>query len=427
MSKVKQLSQSQLIRTTFSLLLNTGLTSIIGFAFWKVASSSYTTSQVGQATTLMALTGVSTLLAVSGLAPAILLALSSKSDKIDYKKATHGFVLIAAATAATISLILQTVLISFFKEYNFLQNFELIILVVLISAVTAGGVMLDSVSGALHRSGLIPTRNVSQSVIKVVLLFPFIMLSLQAPYAVIAATILGGVTASTYVMFKISGRLYPKKGDISLGWMLVKDNMWHHQAASLGAQLPPVVVPLIMTAALGTSDSAIFSIAWMFGALFFTISPSVSSAMIISTANMDNVNIKLRIKQASIVIGSLVSIPMIVTLMFPEYLMGFFGPQYAEGAMLLVLLALSAMPDSVTNIAVAFLRLKKDLKPATILNVSMGLSTVFITLTLIPLLGDKAILAPGIAWLASQTLGSIAILTYIQSRYIKNANKENQK
>ena len=427
MSKIKQLSQSQLIRTTFSLLLNTGLTSIIGFVFWKLAALNYNPAEVGQATTLMALTGVSTLLAVSGLSPAILLVLSSKSHKIDYKKATHGFVLIAAAVAATISLILQSVLISFFHEYDFLKNPILIALVVMLSAVTAGGVMLDSVAGALHRSGLIPTKNVAQSLIKVSLIFPFIMLMLQAPYAVIMATLLGGVVSSVYVMYKISGRLYPKKGDISLAWKLVKDNMWHHQAASLGAQLPPVVVPLIVTAALGTSDSAIFSIAWMFGALFFTISPSVSSAMIISTANVENVNVKLRIKQASIVIASLVSIPMVLVLIFPQYFMGFFGAEYVAGASLLVLLALSAMPDAVTNIAVAFLRLKKDLKPATILNVTMGVTTILITLILIPLLGDNAITAPGWAWLASQSLGSIVILIYIKSRYIHNGKREKSK
>lgn len=419
MSKVKQLSQSQLIRTTFSLLLNTGLTSIIGFLFWKIASSHYDPAELGQATTLMALTGVSTLLSVSGLSPAILLVLSSKKHEIDYKKATHGFVFIAATAASFMALALQLILTSAFHEYDFLKSPELIALVVIISGVTAGGVMLDSVSGALHRSGYIPTRNVSQSIIKVALLLPFVMLGLQAPYAVIVATLTGGIVAGSYIIYKISGRLYIKSGDISLGWSLVKENMWHHQAASLGAQLPPVVVPLLVTAALGTSDSAIFSIAWMFGALFFTISPSVSSAMIISTANLNNVNIKLRIKQASIVIAGLVSIPMLLSLIFPEYLMGFFGKEYASGATLLMLLALSALPDSVTNIAVAFLRLKKDLKPATILNVSMGISTIVISLILIPMLGENAITAPGWAWLASQTLGSIAILIYIKSRYMK--------
>lgn len=427
MSKLKTLSQSQLIRTTFSLLLNTGLTSLIGFLFWKLASSNYNSVELGQATTLMALTGVSTLLAVSGLSPAILLVLSSQSHKVDYKKATHGFVLIAAGCAATISLILQIVLVSFFHEYDFLKNFSLVALVVLLSAVTAGGVMLDSVAGALHRSGLIPTKNVAQSVIKVSLIFPFIMLMRQAPYAVIIATLVGGVVSSVYVIYKISGRLYPKKGDISLGWGLVKDNMWHHQAASLGAQLPPVIVPLVVTAALGTSDSAIFSIAWMFGALFFTISPSVSSAMIISTANLENVNVKLRIKQASIVIAGLVSMPMVLVLMFPQYLMGFFGAEYITGASLLILLALSAMPDAVTNIAVAFLRLKKDLKPATILNVSMGVATILMTLILIPLLGENAITAPGWAWLISQSLGSVFILIYIKSRYMSHKEREEQK
>lgn len=423
-AKVKQLSKSQLIRTTSSLLINTGLTSLIGFLFWKIAATFYNPSEIGQATTLMALTATSTLLATSGLSPAILLALSSKSHETDYKKATHGFIFIASTVAAAIALLLQIFLIIVFDEYDFLQKGSLILMVVLISAATAGGVMLDSVVGALHRSGLIPVKNVSQSVIKLALLLPFVMIGFNAPYTVVLATLIGGILSNAYITYKISGRLYIKKGDISLSWNLVKNNMWHHQASSLGAHLPPVVVPLVVTAMLGTADSAIFSIAWMFGALFFTISPSVSSAMIISTANLTDVNIKQRIKQASIVITVLVSIPMILVLIFPQYFMGFFGPEYKTGAGLLILLALSALPDALTNLAVAFLRLKHDLKPATWLNVSMGIATVVLTVILIPILGDQSITAPGWAWLAAQSIGGLGILIYIKSRYGKQVKRK---
>ncbi len=153
----------------------------------------------------------------------------------------------------------------------------------------------------------------------------------------------------------------------------------------------------------------------MIGALFFTVSPSVSSAVLASTANRDDVHLKHRIKQASWIILGLMSVPMALVFLFPDYILKFFGDDYEKGAFLIILLALSALPDAITNIAVAYLRLKKDLKPASILNVLMGISTIGLIFALVPFAGINA---PGWAWLATQTTGAIGILAYIWFRYI---------
>lgn len=419
MSKLKGFMGGQLFKATFSLLLTTGLTSIVGFIFWRIVTGYYPeSSQVGEATTLMALIGASSLLAVSGINPAIVLALSSKKDEIEYKRTIHGHSLIAALIASVITVTVQTVLL-FTSNFEFLKNPYVFALGVVTSALAAGGSTVDSTSVALHKSGMVPFRNTGQSIIKTALIVPLIILLNDASYAaVINATLtafVGGWIMTLIVLKRTSGRFFFRLSDVKYSWGVIKGSLGHHQITSLGANLPPVLTPLIVTGLIGTSESAIFSIVWMIGALFFTVSPSVSSAVLASTANRDDVHLKHRIKQASWIILGLMSVPMALVFLFPDYILKFFGDDYEKGAFLIILLALSALPDAITNIAVAYLRLKKDLKPASILNVLMGLSTIGLIFVLVPFAGINA---PGWAWLATQTTGAIGILAYIWFRYI---------
>jgi O-antigen/teichoic acid export membrane protein len=95
---------------------------------------------------------------------------------------------------------------------------------------------------------------------------------------------------------------------------------------------------------------------------------------------------------------------MILCLVAGNALLRLFGPAYAEhGRWLLILLTLSAIPDSVTNIAVAVLRSRGRLGAAVWLNATM--LTVCLTLSWI-LLPAMGIVAVGVAWLIAQSCGA---------------------
>jgi O-antigen/teichoic acid export membrane protein len=416
MSKIKNLIKTQLVRSTASMLFTTGVTSIIGFIFWKLIAGHASQGSVGQATTIIAIISTASLIASSGISPAILLTLSSKGHELDYKRLVHGYVLIASLVSAVISLIAEIIFFIFSKEYYFLSNPLIFSAVIILSALTAGGVALDSSSVALHRSRLMPIRNITQSIVKIILILPFVELWFNAPTAVLISTLIGGLFANMYVTLQITGSLFPKKSDITNSWNSIKKGIWHHQATSLGSTIPPVVTPLLVTAFIGASNSALFSISWMIGALFFMISPSVSGAILASTANQQGINIGNRIKQSSFIIGGLLLVPMLLVFIFPDLILGFFGASYEAAKTLLILLALSSIPDAITNIAVAFLRLKNNFKAATILNTSMGMGTLVLLCSLMPLLG---VTSAGVAWLIAQSTGSIVILIYIYIRYMK--------
>jgi O-antigen/teichoic acid export membrane protein len=85
-----------------------------------------------------------------------------------------------------------------------------------------------------------------------------------------------------------------------------------------------------------------------------------------------------------------------------------FGAGYAAAGypLLLVLLA-SALPDAVTNVAVATLRIRGALRDAALLNGSMAAIAVLGAWLLAPRLG---IIGAGWAWLGGQVAGAFVVL-----------------
>jgi O-antigen/teichoic acid export membrane protein len=94
---------------------------------------------------------------------------------------------------------------------------------------------------------------------------------------------------------------------------------------------------------------------------------------------------------------------MITMALLGRYVLGVFGPQYAKaGIGLLLVLTLAAIPDAITNIQVAVLRVERRLRAAAILTCSMALVALIGGWALAP----EGITAIGVAWLAAQSLGS---------------------
>ena len=81
---------------------------------------------------------------------------------------------------------------------------------------------------------------------------------------------------------------------------------------------------------------------------------------------------------------------------------------------MLILLAVSAAPDAVSNIAVAICRVTHRLAYSAALNLGILIVTLAAAWILMPSLGIAGV---GVAWLGAQILGAIASLpAYVQIR-----------
>ena len=73
---------------------------------------------------------------------------------------------------------------------------------------------------------------------------------------------------------------------------------------------------------------------------------------------------------------------------------------------MLIILAVSAIPDAITNIAVSILRIQHRIRLTAALNLGMAVVAVGFSWVFLPVLGIDA---PGWGWLISQTIGTVAV------------------
>ena len=91
-----------------------------------------------------------------------------------------------------------------------------------------------------------------------------------------------------------------------------------------------------------------------------------------------------------------------------KLILGIFGQPYVSaGYGLLILLAVSALPDAVSNIAVAVCRATNRLGYSVAINIGILVTTVTSSWLLMPRLG---LLGVGVSWLGAQLIAAIACI-----------------
>ena len=183
--------------------------------------------------------------------------------------------------------------------------------------------------------------------------------------------------------------------------------------------MSPLVMPILVVIRLGVTLNAYFYITWMVGAIFFIVSPSVATALFAEGVRMRS-DLRRVVAKALRMICVLLAPAMLVMIVAGRFILGLFGASYAAaGYGLLVLLAISALPDAVSNVAVAVLRVTHRLGYSVALNIGIFVVSLVGAWLLMPTLG---ILGVGVTWLGAQTLGAIASLpVFAQVRRAANA------
>ena len=181
---------------------------------------------------------------------------------------------------------------------------------------------------------------------------------------------------------------------------------------SVGGSLTPLLLPTLVVVRLGATSNAYFYITWMVGGAFFMVSPSVASSLFAEGMRVGS-DLRDVTARAMKVIVMLLLPAMAAMVLGGRFVLGLFGASYATaGYGLLVLLAASALPDAVSNVAVAICRVTNHLGYSTVLNLGILVVTLAAAWVLMPSLG---IAGAGAAWLGAQLIGAAASLpAYLQ-------------
>lgn len=399
---------THLIRASFGVMTSTAITSLSGWLFWLVATHHWRTSEVGVSTSLIAAMTVISLIAAQPVSTTLLARLP---------RSEHPKSILAASCAfsGAISLVLSIVAITLLpSSLSVVRDIAVAIPFSIGCLTVAIGVVLDAASIAARRPAVMITRNGTFGIGKLLVLVSIAVVvpSLSGPRAVIASwtgTCIVACFISWYILRRSDILNRTRSSALSAtrtGWTQVRTGLVSQTLGSWGGSLPPQLLPVLVAAILGSTATGYFSITWLLGGLCFMISPAVSQALLAEASHHPE-QVKEKTRLAAIVSLSILAVPLLVYVVASRPVLTLFGTRYADnGHFLLVILAISAIPDLITNIAVARYRSMERLRMSACVNVTIAVVTIVGAGLFLRRFGIDA---AGWSWTAGQVAGCLVV------------------
>jgi O-antigen/teichoic acid export membrane protein len=388
-----------------SMVATAVVTSLLGAAFWLIATHYFSKDSVGIASAAISAMTLLGFMATVGLGTMLM----GELPRLD--RGHRSVINAALATTASIgtALGLAFVLIAPLASSNFdplSQTWPSALVFALGVALTALTFVLDQALIGLLRGGLQLSRNIVFSVVKLLALIP-VALAIDAGSQWIYGTWVAGIAFSMVVL----ARFYrSRKGDsLRPDFSLLKRMRLHaatHHAVNVALRLPELALPIVVVTLLSASANASFYIAYMITSFMFFVPLSLSTVLYAvgsgeSKRLADRFRLTVRVSLGFGVASNL------ALLVLGTPLLEIFGSSYAhEATSTLRVLALDIFPSTVLTHYVALRRIERRLPTAlpiiwggALLQVGGGI--------LGGLLGG--LVGVGIGWVAGATVEAIVV------------------
>jgi O-antigen/teichoic acid export membrane protein len=398
--------RSPLARAGIAMMAVTVLTAISGFGYWTLAAHRFSQHQVGQAASLLSALTVIALVSSRTLTVSLLGRLPRADDRL-------GLLRLAVFTVGALSfsgaLGGVAILPWISGDLSIVRTPTVACFFVLACLSQAVAGVLDGASVATRRSKVMLARNAIHGfgklgvLLAVTLCFP----AVNAVAALIGSWALLGVVSCVFSARRLVQTLRRtstepvSRRESGIAKTLFRGSV-PQTIASLAGAVPPQLLPLLVAARLGATAAATFAITWQLGGACFTVSPSVCTALLAEGA-YDPAGLARRTRSAAKLIAAILLIPMLVFLVAGRLVLHIFGSSYAAaGAGLLAVLAVSAIPDAVTNVATAWWRVRERMWEAATVNAIIAVVAIAGAWVA---MGRVGLIGGGVAWIGAQLLG----------------------
>ncbi|MGO9959042.1 MAG: lipopolysaccharide biosynthesis protein [Solirubrobacteraceae bacterium] len=379
----------------------------LGYGFWVIAAREFSASTVGLATglvSLMTITSVAT--NVGGSAMVQLLPRRETTEAWSRTLSAGVIAGCAASTFAALAILPLVPLLS--HNLVDVQRPEVAALYVVGTALLTLSTGLDFVFIAERQSRLTSVRAAVFGVSRIaIVVVPLATATLYRSVtlifgswvlATLISCLVGAWMVRRYVRREARLRLAGAWGELRL----IVRSLAGNYLITLGNVLPTYLLPLVVITRLSKADSAYFYIAWMVGNVFFMISSTTGSSLF-AEGSHDPEALRAKVIASARFTAALVAPAILVAAVLGREILTVFGPAYAShGYLLLLILAVSAIPDAVSNLYIPLLRVRNRLRSGAALTVGMAMFSVVAGWIVAPDLGLIGIAA---AWGVGQTLG----------------------
>lgn len=400
-----------LLRESGFLIGITVANSVLGFGFWVLASHAYRAADIGVANATISAVGIAALLSDLGLRTLLIRRLAQATDDAEWSR----YVSVALAVCTGTSLVGGVVAWLLIRGSSagvrdYLAGGWPILVAVLTWASTLT-LLLDAISTAEHSARRALSRNVATAAIKAALLGVLAYAFHAASQAILlSAAAATAVTVGWGVAWQLR-RLRPHwrvrfegAGQVMRA---ARSELGGHYLINIAGLLPGLIIPIEVLTRLGPSQAAFMTLTWLLGSVFFMVSPAVSGALFARGAR-DPAALPHLVRKARRLIAAVMGPAMLGAVVFGHPVLEVFGTAYANaGYGMLVVLAVSAVPDAITNIELGRLRALGTVWTGAALNAIMAVIAIVLTWLLVRPWG---ITGAGAAWLIAQSTGVLLLV-----------------
>jgi O-antigen/teichoic acid export membrane protein len=416
-----------LVRNSLFMMTSTIATSLLGYVFWIVAARVFSSTAVGMASAVISLCSTVALLTYLGPSAMLIERLHAYERSRAWTALLVRMCVLTAVATGVITAVAIAV-IAHSKGYGSFFGPAGAAVLAVIGAVawTVINMYSSAFIAARRADGLLAVQGLI-SLLKVALVVPLCAIGLGAPGIVMAWVVSSLIGVALGALWLLPGlglgggrgrharhaaaaREPAHSVGVARGGLPPETTgayAWHligQHLTGLGGQLTPLILPILVVVRLGGRSNAHFYITWMIGSVFFMVSPAISQALFAEGVRAGS-GLRPAIGKAFRVTSILLLPAIVVMVAGGKLILGIFGPAYATaGYGLLIVLAVSAVPDAVSNIAVAICRATGRLGYSVAINISILVITVTAAWLLMPRFG---LLGVGVGWLGAQLLGAV--------------------
>jgi O-antigen/teichoic acid export membrane protein len=387
----------------------TGVNSALGFAFWILAARLYSTHAVGLATALISAMMLVSMLSNVGGGAGLVQRLPTRHSAQEWSLTVNASLMLCVVLSLVASGLTLLVLPLVSKHLAIVRTspaFAVTLTVGIVLWTLSTNMDFLFVAERKVKYGFV--RNAAFSLLKLPLVTVPVLLWSPTSLGLFAGWVFSSALA-LMLAIQVGRRRLPHHWSAALKGVrgeikVMVSSLVGHHFINLGGSLPMYVLPLIVTTRLGVVQNAWAYIGWMVGSFALVVSPTVSASLFAEGSH--DPTAFARQARRSFRIIALLFIPLIiVVVVLGHTILGVFGPQYARHSYgLVVILALSAIPDAITNLYVVTMRVRGRLLTGALLNVGMALSAVVLAWFLVRPLGIAGI---AWSWLIAQSAGSV--------------------
>lgn len=363
---IRRLGRESLLRNGLYIMGNTAVPSLLGFGFWIVAARVFPSAEVGRAAALISAMLLVSVVTNLGIGQVLISRLASRAAGHQWSlTVTTGLAVTAAVSVVggAAAAALLPVLVPSVTAGMEAPSFALLPLGV---AGAACSLTLDHACIAEREARPALVRNTASAVLRLILIgAAAVLLSVDGTTWILATWVVSYLIFDTLALTRVLPSLGRGFRPTLTGWRqeltAMRGLIAGHQSINLGAQAPVYLLPLVVSARLGVSENAVFYATFLLANAVLFVAPAISDSLFAEGAHRPG-NLGHDLRRAARHILTLAGPAALLLIVTGPWLLGLFGPQYADdGDALLLVLVGSAVFAAGLSLAVSVLRARNRL------------------------------------------------------------------